>query len=117
MIAYSDNKSAIFLKKYLENTPKNREVFCHLIEKALGLPNKSLELIAIKDYYWTTGTHYYTPLPNEYENREAFIHAAQNPERGILVVGEVVSKNQGWINGALSSVSAVLNKRWVETVC
>lgn len=113
MIAYSDNKNAIFLKKYLENTPKNREVFCHLIEQALGLLDKSLELLAIKDYYWTTGTHYYTPLPNEYENREEFIHAAQHPEKGILVVGEVVSNNQGWTNGALSSVKTGLHKKWV----
>jgi len=117
MIAYSDNKNAIFLKKYLENTPKNREVFCYLLEKSLGLPDKSLELLAIKDYYWPTGTHYYTPLPDTYANREEFIHIAQNPEKGIIVVGEVVSNNQGWTNGALSSVKSVLNKNWVKTPC
>jgi hypothetical protein len=115
MIAYSDNEHATFLKKYLENTPTNREVFCFLLEKALGIPDKSLELLAIKDYYWPVGTHYYTPLSNKYENREDFIHKAQNPEKGILVVGEVVSNNQGWTNGALSSVKKVLNKKWVET--
>ena len=109
MIAYSDNASATFLKQYLEDTPKNREVFCHLLETALGISDKSLELLAIKDYYWPIGTHYYTPLPNKYENREEFIHIAQNPEKGILVVGEVVSNNQGWTNGALSSVNAVLH--------
>jgi hypothetical protein len=117
MIAYSDNENASFLKKYLENKTKNREMFCYLLEKALGIPNKSLVLIAIKDYYWPIGTHYYTPLSNKYENREEFIHKAQNPENGILVVGEVVSNNQGWVNGALSSVKEVLNKKWVKTDC
>lgn len=117
MIAYSDNKNAIFLKKYLENTPKNRDVFCCLLEKALGIPDKSLELLAIKDYYWPTGTHYYTPLTDTYANREEFIHIAQNPEKGIIVVGEVVSNNQGWTNGALSSVNSVLTKRWVKSTC
>jgi len=117
MIAYADNTNATFLKKYLEDTSKNREVFCHLLEKALGISDKSLELIAIKDYYWPIGTHYYTPLSNKYENREEFIHMAQNPEKGILVVGEVVSNNQGWTNGALSSVKTGLNKKWVKTVC
>jgi hypothetical protein len=117
MIAYSDNANATFLKKYLEDTPKNREIFCYLLEKALGIPNKSLELVAIKDYYWPIGTHYYTPLSNKYENREEFIHKAQNPEKGILVVGEVVCDNQGWTNGALSSVKAVLNKKWIKSVC
>jgi hypothetical protein len=117
MIAYSDNENASFLKKYLENKTKNREMFCYLLEKALGIPNKSLVLIAIKDYYWPIGTHYYTPLSNKYENREEFIHKAQNPENGILVVGEVVSNNQGWVNGALSSVKEVLNKKWIKSVC
>jgi hypothetical protein len=92
-------------------------MFCYLLEKSLGIPDKSLELLAIKDYYWPIGTHYYTPLASKYENREEFIHKAQNPEKGILVVGEVVSNNQGWTNGALSSVKAVLNKKWVETDC
>lgn len=117
MIAYSDNENATFLKKYLEDTPKNREIICYLLEKALGIPNKTLELVAMKDYYWPIGTHYYTPLSNNYENRDEFIHKAQNPEKGILVVGEVVCDNQGWTNGALSSVKAVLNKKWVKTLC
>jgi hypothetical protein len=117
MIAYSDNTSATFLKIYLEDTPKNRGVFCYLIEKALGLPNKTLELAAMKDYYWPIGTHYYVPLSHEYTSRQDFIHQAQHPEDGILVVGEVVSDNQGWTNGALSSVKAVLNKKWVKTEC
>jgi len=117
MIAYADNKNATFLKKYLEDTQKNRDIFCYLIEKALGISNNTLELVSIKDYYWPIGTHYYTPLTKKYENREEFIHKAQNPEKGILVVGEVVSDNQGWTNGALSSVKAVLNKKWLKTEC
>jgi len=117
MIAYADNQNAISLKKYLENTPENRNVLCSLLEKALGLPDKSLELLAIKDYYWTIGTHYYTPLTNTYENREEFIRIAQNPEKGMIVIGEVVSNNQGWTNGALSSVKTVVNKKWIESTC
>jgi hypothetical protein len=115
MIAYSDNTNATTLKKYLENTPTNRENLCRLVEKALGIPNKSLDLLAIKDYYWPTGTHYYTPLNTKYKNRTEFINEAQHPEDGILVVGEVVGKNQGWTHGAFSSVTAVLNKKWITT--
>jgi hypothetical protein len=117
MIAYADNANATYLHQYLENTPKNRDVFCNLIEKSLGIIEQSLELIAIKYYYWPIGTHYYTPLSEKYENREEFIHNAQNPENGILVVGEVVSNNQGWTNGALSSVNAVVNKKWINSTC
>ena len=117
MIAYSDNANATFLKPYLKNTAQNRHIFCYLLEKALNIPDSGLELIAIQDYYWDIGTHYYTPLSDKYENRDEFIHNAQNPENGVLVVGEVVSNNQGWTNGALSSVKAVLNKKWIKHNC
>jgi hypothetical protein len=114
MISYSDNKNATFFKDRLENTPENREYYCRLIEKSLGIPEGSLHLNAISDYYWPIGTHYYKPLKkNIYDSREEFIDKAQHPEEGMLVVGEVVSRNQGWSEGALESVKNVLTKKWL----
>jgi len=118
MIAYSDNKNALLLKNYLKNTPKNRDLYCELIEKSLGIPNGTLHISDIKDYYWPIGTHYYEPLKREnFHNRDAFLFEVQHPEKGILVVGEAVSKHQGWTEGALESVNAVLDKKWVQTLC
>lgn len=118
MIAYNDNNNALALKNNLENTKDNRDMYCELLEKSLGIPPDSLDIIAIKDFYWPIGTHYYKPLNlSFFKDREAFIDIAQHPERGVLVVGEVVSKNQGWTNGALDSVRAVLTKKWVNSVC
>lgn len=116
MIAYSDGAHATYLKKYLENTKENRTFFCNLLASALGI-SAPLKLLAIKDYYWNTGTHYYLPLHTNYNSREEFIHDAQHPEDGdgILVVGEVVSLHQGWVNGALESVQAVLTKKWINS--
>jgi len=107
------------LKKFLENNEKNRDFICHLVEKALEIPNGSLHLLAIKDYYWPIGTHYYSPLTSEFNNRKDFIRKAQHPEPGMLVVGEVVSNDQGWSEGALDSVEKVLTKKWIEseTIC
>jgi hypothetical protein len=117
MIAYSDNANAGLLRDYLENNEKNRELFCELIEKSLGIPDGELMLTSIKDFYWPIGTHYYTPLKDKYENRQTFIYEAQHPEKDILVVGEVVSINQGWVEGALESVKAVLTKKWIDKEC
>jgi monoamine oxidase len=52
-----------------------------------------------------------------YKDRDEFIERAQHPEKGILVIGEVVSKHQGWTEGALDSVKEVLTKKWVNTIC
>jgi hypothetical protein len=118
MISYSDNKNAIILKNHLENNKENRELYCILLEKSLNIPNNSLHLIAIKDFYWPIGTHYYKPLDKtQYKNRDKFIEEAQHPEKGILVVGEVVSRNQGWTEGALESVKSVLTKKWINHIC
>lgn len=118
MIAYNDNKNTLALKNNLENTRENRELYCELIEKSLGIQAGSLDIIAIKDFYWPVGTHYYKPLNiSAYKDRTEFIDAAQYPEKGILVVGEVVSRNQGWVEGALDSVRSVLTKKWITSLC
>ena len=118
MIAYNDNSNTLALKNNLENTEGNRDLYCELLEKSLGIPANSLHLIAIKDFYWPVGTHYYKPLNMAvYKDRDEFIDIAQHPEKGILVVGEVVSQNQGWTEGALDSVRAVLTKKWINSLC
>ena len=115
MIAYSDNANALALKPYLENTEENRAIFSRLLEKALGISLNSLHLIAIKDFYWPIGTHYFEPLGKDsrFRNRDEFLKAIQHPENGFLVVGEAVSRYQGWTEGALESVEAVVTKDWV----
>ena len=116
MIAYNDNENAIVLKNHLENTEENRDLYCELLEKTLGIPTNTLDLLAIKDYYWPIGTHYYKPLNKSlYNSREDFIEKAQHPEKCVLVVGEVVSNNQGWTEGALESVKLVLTKKWIQS--
>ena len=115
MIAYNDNKNTLVLKNHLANNEKNRELYCRFLEASLGIEKNTLQLISIKDYWWTTGTHYYKPLDTKkYTNREEFIKQAQCPQSNILVVGEVVSRDQGWVKGALQSGKSVLDKKWID---
>jgi hypothetical protein len=114
MIAYSDNSSALVLKSHLENNEKNRDYFAKLVEHSLGIPCESLKINAIKSYYWNIGTHYYEPLNNIFFNRNDFIDNIQHPMKCMLVVGEAVSKNQGWVEGALDSVQKVLTQKWIN---
>jgi hypothetical protein len=112
MIAYSDNNNALLLKDHLENTAKNREFFCDLLTKTLNLPDNTLQITALLNFYWPVGTHYYTPL--DHTLRAEFINKAQHPIPNMLVVGEVVAPNQGWTEGALDSVKKVLTKQWIK---
>jgi hypothetical protein len=117
MIAYSDNQSAVKLKDKLENNEINRDFFSDLIQKSLDINEDKLKIIALKDFYWPIGTHYFEPLKGNFKNRQDFINKAQHPEKCLLVVGEVVSTYQGWIEGALESVENSLTNKWINEVC
>lgn len=109
MIAYNDNTSSKCLKKWLKNTVDNRAKLCTIIKKALGIPAETkICLSSIIDFYWDTGTHFYTPLNSNFEKRKDFIANAQHPTNDIIVVGEAVALHQGWVEGALESVEAVM---------
>lgn len=110
MIVYNDNESALELKNKTENTVENRRFYEKCLEKVLRLPTDCLHLQAIRSFYWNYGTHYYKPLSSEFTSREEFIKKAQMPTENIFVVGELVSRNQGWTEGAFESVAEVIDK-------
>jgi len=101
MIGYTDNEMAERVKDKLKNTEMNREFMCRLIEKSLGIRKNILKMRAMRDYYWQVGTHYYKPSIANFKS-------LSNPEPNIYVVGEMVSKKQGWVEGALESVETIL---------
>ena len=112
MISYSDNQHAKQLKRHLENTSKNRDFFCRVLEQTLGLPKYALSILSLRAHYWTVGTHYYEPLGKDWSQlAEEF----QYPRPGILVVGEAVSEHQGWVEGALETVMLGLTKSWMQS--
>ena len=111
MIVYNDNANSLELKKRTENNLKNRKFYETCLENVLALPNGSLHLIGIRAFYWNYGTHYYRPLNKSlYKTREEFIRSAQRPSNNIFVVGELVSRNQGWTEGALESVREIIRE-------
>jgi hypothetical protein len=107
MIVYSDNANANYMESHVSgNNVESREWLCRKLEQALHLPEESLRLTSIKKYYWNQGTHYYKPFVGE-TRYESWIKMAQSPEPGIHVVGEMVSRHQGWVEGALESVDCL----------
>ena len=98
MICYNDNKYSEMLKNRLKNSLKNRNYLCKLFREALEI-KEELDLISIKGFYWKEGTHYYK------EKTKKLIQS----DGGITIVGEMISMNQGWVEGALESVEKVID--------
>ena len=86
-----------------------------MIEQGLKMESNSLKLQDIKGFYWDIGTHYFEPLGTEFRNRNDFLRLAQRPKPGVFIVGEAVSRYQGWVEGALESVESVWGdvKQWI----
>lgn len=105
MIVYSDNTSATYIKNHIiADDEKSRRWLCNKLKQVF---NEDFEIISIRDYYWEEGTHYYKPFLGD-SNYENWVIKAQNPEKGLYVAGEMISRDQGWVEGALQSVDSLM---------
>jgi len=94
MLSYSDGTNARRV-----NAMTKQE-----IEKRIGR-----SIVDLHKFFWRVGTHFYKPLNTQlYKDRDEFIIYAQHPEPNVFLVGEVISKNQGWTEGAFESVEKIL---------
>jgi len=95
MLSYSDN----------EHADRVHPMTRHEMEKRSGLT-----ILDWKSFYWREGTHFFYPLETtRFPTRDAFIQYAQFPEPHVFFVGEAISNNQGWTEGALESVENIVN--------
>jgi len=111
MIAYSDNEDALRVRRVTQSAHK-KAVLVGMLQKALGLDPKTqkLRILRLRSHFWPIGTHAYLPLSPGFSSRTDFIRDAQCPEGPdgtVYVVGELVSRQQGWVEGALRSVDRV----------
>jgi hypothetical protein len=119
IIALADNSSAQALAPYIQDNEENRNILEDMLINTLVCPGLKGTLKSICGYYNNPGTHYYpyydgSGIPDDdiltksIINRAQFIHQAQRPGSNIWVVGEVISMSQGWVEGALESVEAIM---------
>jgi monoamine oxidase len=104
MISYTDGNDTIYWKdkedKTLETTIQKhvRDLFP---DKEVPTPTY------VQKHYWGGGCTYW--LPGLYDVKEAS-HAAMNPSKNLYVVGESISMQQAWIEGALESAEIFLSR-------
>jgi monoamine oxidase len=104
MISYSDNDAADFWKR---NKKQMNDIVEQQIIILFGRKN-ARSVLKSKLVYWDCGTHYFKPLDPRCKSRDEFLEYVQHPLENLYVVGEAFSRNQGWCEGALESVEAIL---------
>lgn len=103
MLAYCDTKNADVLRQYMNNTSK----ITKFIKNEIG---EKIIIDKLKSVYWKISVHCYKPLKKSFGTIDNFIKVLQHPESNILIVGEAVSYQHGWMESALHSVHITLNK-------
>jgi monoamine oxidase len=96
MSAYCDNTNATKTNELIKNI-NNKDI--------TEIINKFIPATPVKDKfikYWPVGTHYYKPSYNYKKNY--FI------QDNFSIVGEVISYEQGWMEGAIHSVNNWFNQ-------
>lgn len=95
---YVDSNYTIDILKNLHN----HEWYQDQLSRLFHLPI-NFKILDIKSIYWNLGTHCFKPLHHNYQDREKFRKNVQEFDKNIYIVGEMISKNQGWVEGAIES--------------
>lgn len=101
MVGYGDSKNANYWNSISKMSKKQQ---IRIIEDKLN--ELDLNLGKIDDIiiqYWETGVHYFKPIKNE--KFRDILKKLSHPSNGIYIIGEMVSKKQGWVEGAVESVN------------
>jgi hypothetical protein len=111
MIAYCSNESTdfwVWIMKYHRRKEYQCSLIANTLEQALQLSEDSIHINDCIIFYHEHGTHWYTPLPTNFNSRKDFLSKVTHPAENIVVVGEAVALNQGWTNSALKTVHTIL---------
>jgi glycine/D-amino acid oxidase-like deaminating enzyme len=102
MSAYSDNRNAFKARKIIESSDNER--LTGLINTALS-PSGG-DVSPVKDrrvIFWEAGTHFYKPGCSPSVN-----YVIAGP--GLYLCGEIVAFEQGWTEGSIHSVDALMDR-------
>jgi len=103
-----DSKQHIYMIAYADN--KNAKILYHGKSFENFLPRPDVEILDYQKFYHKEGTHYYRPLPSFWKSRDLYVEYMQHPHGNVWIVGEMISMDQGWTEGALDSIERIIGK-------
>ena len=101
MASYSDDKGA----RYWKNISKQSKIIqIKKVEEKLKELNININKVDdVIIQWWDEGVHYYRPFRGKTINY--VIKKLSQPIKNMYVIGEIVSKKHGWVEGAIQSVN------------
>ena len=105
MASYSDNKEAKYWKKVslLDKKFQIKKVENKLQDLNIGID----KVDDVEIGYWNEGVHYYKPFKSL--KFKQMVKKLSKPSKNVFVIGEIISKKQGYVEGAIESVNRTIN--------
>ena len=109
MISYTNGKYAIHWKKYLSNKDNVKNNLNNNLKKNIkDVFDKNTENPNYTNIcFWKDGMNYWKPKQNSSDLSKKIIQLDKNIP--LYIIGEAYSMNQGWMEGALETSSALLH--------
>ncbi|AGE56207.1 amino oxidase [Paramecium bursaria Chlorella virus NE-JV-1] len=103
MSSYSDGNNALFWKDVKEmNKAERRKIVRDELAKAgydFGIPDD------VFSSFWSDGVHYVRPYKGTFDK---LLDKLSKPTKGVTIVGEMLSKRTGYVEGSLTSVDRAI---------
>jgi hypothetical protein len=105
MASYSDNKEAKYWKKVslLDKKSQIKKVENKLQDLNIGID----KVDDVEIGYWNEGVHYYKPFGSLKFSQ--LLKKLSKPSKNVFVIGEIISKKQGYVEGAIESVNRTIS--------
>ena len=107
MIGYNDNYDAEESFNDFQSLSEP-DLYHKISSELLRIFGIEVTIRKAKIAFWEDGTTYYKPLRTSFKDRKVWLKVAQHPSKNLYFIGEGFSRNQGWVQGSLESVDAIL---------
>lgn len=105
MTSYSDHSYAKYWKQFESKSKATKIKIVESKLKDLGLDFGKMDDIEFA--YWSEGVHYFKPIVGI--KFDKLLNKLSKPSDNIFVIGEIISKKQGWVEGCIESVDRVFH--------
>jgi hypothetical protein len=107
MASYADGNNAVFWSNVKKMPEEEQKLIVQEKLKDVGFDFGKPDDVFIA--YWTDGVHYIKPY-KKFQTIDSLLNKLSHPQKNVFIIGEMLSKRLGYVEGALLSVERMLKK-------
>jgi len=107
MASYADGDNAIFWGKVKKMPEEEQQIIVQEKLNEVGFDFGKPDDIFVA--FWTDGVHYIKPY-GKFKTIDSLLNKLSHPQKNVFIIGEILSKRVGYVEGALLCVERMIKK-------